>query len=166
MKILTKNAIYIQKNDLAYLMTTIPNVPDNIITKAIKQGEMIIDNTHRYEFIKFTKKNEIEYLNKQDWILDYNSIKNLTEKEMITLGQNIVKERNILAKKFNAMPEEKRLQSLYMEIQCGQLEFKMNSLRDYIFYKQGKIKMSIPKPEEQKDKTIKVLVKSIFHKAK
>lgn len=166
MKILTKNAIYIQKNDLAYLVTTIPNVPDNIIKKAIKQGEMIIDNTHRYEFIKFTKKNEIEYLNKQDWILDYNSIKNLTEKEMITLGQNIAKERNILAKKFNAMPEQKRMQSLYMETQCSQLEFKMNSLRDYILYKQEKIKMTLPRTEEQKDKSIKVLVKSIFQKTK
>ena len=160
MKVLKNNAIYIQKNDLAYLVTTVQNVPDSIISKAVKYGEMIIDNKHRYEFIKFTKKSDIAYLNKQNWLLDYNSIKDLTEKEMIKMGENIAKERNRLAKKFNSLPVEKRMQGLYMELECSQLEYKMNSLRDFILYQQGRISMDLPK--EEKDSKLKILVKSIF----
>ena len=56
MKIITENAAYVQKND-----------------------------NNRYEFVKFEDKNEIEFFKNLDWMVDYNSVKDLNEEDFLNL---------------------------------------------------------------------------------
>lgn len=52
--------------------------------------------------------------------------------------------RMVLRKKYNAMSVEKRRENAHMVEECDLLEFKMYSLRDIIWFKQGAIEMTLP----------------------
>ena len=59
MKIITDDAIYIQKNDITYLNQYLSLnkllIPTSIFEKVFGSNIVIIDNSNRYEFIKFDK---------------------------------------------------------------------------------------------------------------
>ena len=145
MKILKDNKIYVQKNDMAYLNSSDLPIPGSIFMKVFGQGITIIDDSNRYEFIEFTKPEEVEFFRSLDWIVDYDSVKDLTEEEIIELGQSVAAERNNRAKKFNAMSEAKRKQqyaSVMAELEL--LDFKMYTLRDIIMFKNGELEFTLP----------------------
>ena len=144
MKIITEKAVYVQKNDIAYLNNTDLPIPASIFMKVFGKGIVIIDDSNRYEFEKFEEQNEREFFKDLDWIVDYNSVKELTDEEIIEIGQGIAKKREQMAKKFNAMSESERKKNRDMVTQCELLEFKMYSLRDILWFKQGYLKMTLP----------------------
>ena len=173
MKIITDDAIYIQKNDITYLnqYLSLNNllIPTSIFEKVFGSNIVIIDNSNRYEFIKFDKPEEIEFFQGIDWIIDYNKVKDLSEKDIITLAKNIAEEKNGIAKRFNSMIPEKRKKNINMTFQYELLDFKIYSLRNILWFKQGHIKMDLPKwidfPNEVKQaKGVKKLIKTIFNK--
>lgn len=144
MKIITENAIYVQLNDIAYLNQTDLEIPVSIFMKVFGGNTVIIDDSNRYEFVKFNLSKEIEFFKGIDWILDYNEVKDLSEEEIIKLGQSIAKEKNSIAHKFNSMKPKKQKDNMNMVSQCELLDFKMYSLRDVLLFKQGHIKIDLP----------------------
>ena len=173
MKIITKDAAYVQKNDITFLNNTDIPIPASIFLKMFGTGVVIIDDSNRYEFMKYEEKDEIEFFKNLDWIIDYNEVKDLTEEEFIKFGQSIADEKNAIAKKFNAMSNEEKENNMNMVSECELLDFKMYSLRDILWFKQGHLKMTLPKIEESyietneptdNSKGIKKLVKTIFKK--
>lgn len=144
MKIITQNAVYVQKNDIAYLNQTDLPILASIFLKVFGHGIVIIDDSNRYDFEKFEDASEIEFFSELDWIVDYNSVKDLSDEEIIEVGQSIVKERNQIAQQFNSMAEDERKENLGMVTQCELLDFKMSSLRDILLFKQGYLKMTLP----------------------
>lgn len=171
MKIITENKAYVQKNDIAYLNQSDLPIPASIFMKVFGNGITIIDNSNRYEFVEFSDPNEIEFFKNLDWIIDYNGVKNLTDKELIALGQAAVEEQNGIATRFNALSIEERRQNHSMVTRCELLEFKVYSLKDIYWFKQGKLKIELPKgidspTNSKEEKGIKRLFKSIFNKGK
>lgn len=170
MKIINDNSAYVQKNDIAYLNQTDLSIPVSIFMKVFENGIVIIDNSNRYEFVKFETPKEIEFFKGLSWMINYNDIKDLSEKEIIELGQNIAQERNEIVIKFNSMTEEERKENMNMVQQCDFLDFKMYSLRDFLWFKQGHIKMELPEgveyPADFHDQKsgVQKLIKSIFNK--
>ena len=173
MKIITENAVYVQKNDIAYLTHTDLPIPASIFRKVFSNEMTIIDDSNRYEFEKFEDDNEIEFFKGLDWIVDYNSVKDLSDDEIIEIKQNIVQARSQIAEQFNSMSEDERKENLGMITQCELLVFKIYSLRDILWFKQGHLKMNLPEgvdyPEEfipKDEKGIQKLMKRIFPKRK
>ena len=173
MKIITENAVYVQKNDITYLNHTDLPIPASIFIKVFGNGVVIIDDSNRYEFEKFEDNHEIEFFKRLDWIVDYNSVKDLSDDEIIEIGKSIAQSKNQIAKQFNSMSENERKENLEMVTQCELLDFKMYSLRDILWFKQGHLKMTLPEgvdyPEEsvQKDeKGMQKLMRRIFPKRK
>lgn len=171
MKIITNHVAYIQKNDIAYLNQTDLVIPASIFMKVFGDGTTIINDSNRYEFVEFDAPEEIDFFKNIDWMIDYNEIKDLSEEEMISLGQSIAKERNSIAQKFNSMTEEQKEENMNIVTQCDLLDFKMYSLRDILWLKQGRIKMELPEvidltAELEQEKGIKNLIKTMFHKKK
>ena len=167
MKIIYENCVYVQKNDIGFLNQTDMPIPGSIYMKVFENNEVtIIDNSNRFEFIKFTKPNEIEYFKNINWMIDYNDVFNLTEDEIIELGNKIAKERNDIAKKYNAMSQEDRKKNYSLIRECELLDFKMYSLRDIMLHKQGKLSFTIPTPKKKraKKKGIKKLLKEFKEK--
>ena len=139
--------------------------------KVFGNGMVIIDDSNRYEFEKFEDVDKIEFFKGLDWIVDYNSVKDLSDDEIIEIGQSIAQLKNQIAQKFNSMSEDEREENLDMVTQCELLDFKMYSLRDILWFKQGHLKMTLPEgidsPKEfnqKKEKGIQKLMKRIFNK--
>lgn len=144
MKIITNDAAYVQKNDIAYLNQTDLDIPASIYLKACETGTFIVDDSNRYEFIRFNKSDEIQFFKNQDWILDYNQVKDMTEDELIEYGEKIITQYNELAEAFNALNEQERIQNTELDMRCDLLGFQIFSLHDFIFYRKGLLEMQLP----------------------
>ena len=164
MKIITKNAAYVQKNDIAYLYHTNIEIPASIFIKVFGKDIVIIDDNNRYEFEKFEDANEIEFFSKLDWIVDYNLVKDLSVDQIIEVGKQLAQTKNQIAKKFNAMSQKNRMKNYEMVTQCELLDFEMHSLRDIVLCKQGYLDMDLPKDFNRKKENIiqKLKLKRIF----
>ncbi len=169
MKIITENAVYVQKNDITYLNHTDLPIPASIFMKIFGNGIVIINDSNRYEFEKFEDDSEIEFFKGLDWIVDYNSVKDLSDDEIIEIGQNIAQVKNQIAEQFNLMSEDERKENLGLVTQCELLDFKMYSLRDILWFKQGHLPMTLPEgidyPEgfvQKGEKGIQKLIRRIF----
>lgn len=171
MKIITDNAVYVQKNDIAYLINTDLAILASIFMKVVGIGIVSIDDNNKYEFFTFEAPDEIEFFKGVDWMIDYNEVKDLSEEETIALGQSIAEEKNNIAQRFNSMKPEERKENMNMVFQCELLDFKMYSLRDVLWFKQGHIKMELPEGVDlpvgfEQEKGIRKLIKTIFNKRK
>ena len=146
MKVFANNKVYIQKNDLAYFMRGAEgvSVPSSIIDKVFGQVFIVTDE-NRYEFVEFSSPEEIEFFKKCDWMVDYNLFDSMTEEEIIEYGCQINAERNKIATSFNELSEEEREKQYIQEsTKIELLEFKMWSVRDVLWHKQGHLKFPLP----------------------
>lgn len=169
MKIITDNKAYVQLNDMGCLINSNISIPSSIIMKVFGKGATIIDDRNRYEFIEFNEPGEIEFFKNLDWMIDYNSIKDLVEEEIIEMGKKIAEENNAIAQIYNAMTSEEQGNHEDLIFQSELLQFKMFSLRDVLWLKQGHISMKLPDefvPDSRNDspKGIKRLFKNFFNK--
>ena len=169
MKIITDNAVYVQKNDMIYLNQSDLEIPTSIFMKVFGGGVVIIDDRNRYEFVEFNAPEEIEFFKGIDWMIDFNKVKDLSEKEIIAFGQSIAEERNRIAQKLNSMTQEEIKENMNMVSQYELLDFKMYSLRDVLWFKQGNIKIELPEgvtlpADFKQEKGIKKLIKTMFNK--
>lgn len=144
MKIITSDAVYVQKNDIIMLNHTDLAIPASIFMQVFGSGIVIIDDSNRYEFEKFEEKDEIVFFNKLDWIVDYNEVKDLDENQIIEMGQSIAEQQNDIARKYNGMTNEERKKNSQLVMEHELLGFKMNSLRDFLWFKQGHIQFDLP----------------------
>ena len=85
MKILCKNKLYIQKEDLIIIKEEYETLPD-FIEVAIKKS--INDN----DFVKINNKGQIGYISLIKWIIDFNTYKDITTDEYNKLYQDNLKE--------------------------------------------------------------------------
>lgn len=152
MKIITSEAVYVQKNDIAFLNQTNLAIPASIFLKVFGNGVTIINDKNRFEFIKFEEESEIEFFRSLDWIVDYDSVKDLDESQIIELGQTVAQQKNQIAKKYNAMSNNKRRENQSMVYECERLDFKMYSLRDILWFKQGRIHFDLPSISKDDEK--------------
>lgn len=173
MKIISDTKVYVQKNDIAFLNQSDLPIPASIFMKVFGNGIVIIDDSNRYEFVEFAAPEEIEFFKGIDWMIDYNEVKDLSEEETIELGQSIAQAKNEIAQKFNSMNPEDREKNMNMVSQCELLDFKMYSLRDVLWFKQGHIPMELPdgieypidlKDTSKKENGIKRLLKRFSSK--
>lgn len=144
MKIITENAVYVQLNDMGFLNQTDLPIPATIYLKTFGQGPTTIDDRNRFDFIKFEEPSEIEYFRSLDWMIDYNEVKDLDESALMELGQSISATRNAIADQFNAMTAKEQSENQQMVEECEMLDFKIYSLRDIIWYKQGRLPITMP----------------------
>ena len=144
MKIFANNKVYVQNNDLSYLLHNAKEIPASIFEKVFT-GIFIVTDKNRYEFIEFSKPEEIEFFKKSEWIVDYNSLDGMNEEQIIEYGQQINKKRNQIAESFNKLSKNER-EKQYDEItsQIDLLEFQMLSVRDILWHKQGNLEFSLP----------------------
>lgn len=145
MKIFKDNSVYVQKNDMVNLNHTDIPIPASIFLKVFGQGITVIDETNRYEFIEFNAPEEIKFFQEQDWIVDYNAIRDLTEEELMELGQSIAQDKNAKAKAFNKLPKKQRQQKYQSVVSSLELlDFKMYSISDMIMFKRGELEFPLP----------------------
>lgn len=166
MKIFTDNAVYVQKNDIDYLGQTYLEIP---VPK--KNFDSIVDDSNRYEFVEFNAPEEIQFFREMDCIIDYNEVKDLSEEEIIKLKESVRNEHETIITRYNSLPVEERIKDYKIITQCDLLEFKFYSLRDFLWLKQGDLKMKLPEEVDsptklKEEKENKKLSNTMFNNSK
>ena len=144
MKIITEDAVYVQKNDFAFLNQSDLTIPASIYLQALDRGIITIGNDNRYDFFKFTEPHEIEFFKEIDWIIDYYDIKDLSIKDIFDLANKISDERRDIAFKYNSMTAAEKENNIHLFNRAEFLNYQLYSLRDFVWFKQGKLKFKLP----------------------
>lgn len=58
----------------------------------------MIDDSNRFEFVKFEEESEVEYFKNLDWIVDYYTLKDMRVEKIIEIGQKVAQEKMLLLK--------------------------------------------------------------------
>lgn len=134
MKIVTDNAAYLQKYFLDVLinatLVTGEGVPVSLFDVVNKR---VFKKSEEKDFIKFTKKDEIEFLKNADWIIDYNEYIDKSVEEIEELISNVDLEGNELNEYYASLSEEKRAEEYgLLSIKAKMLKYKRESLVDVL----------------------------------
>lgn len=71
-------------------------------------------------------------------------VKDLDESQIIEMGQSIAEQQNDIARKYNGMTNDERSKNGQLVMKHELLGFKINSLRDFLWFKQGHIQFDLP----------------------
>lgn len=133
--------VYVQKGDMAYVTHSCDTFPGALLDDFFSEM-VIINGDNRNEFVRFTNPSEIEFFENQDWIINYREFVNLTEEEIIAKGKEVIDELNEVAQKHNESKDAEEKDKLYRRHEL--LEYKLQSIKEFLWYKQGHIKYDIP----------------------
>lgn len=101
MKIVTDEEILVQKKDLISLLYDGNQMPQSIVETIFEGGYIVVDGNNKNDFVRFTLPSEINYLNNIKWILDYSSLKSLTDEELKRLEDVFVKRHANVKEKYS-----------------------------------------------------------------
>lgn len=144
MKIKFKNTMYVQKKDILYLTQSNILIPKYIYIKLLELHTFPINETNKYEFIRFNKIEEINFFNSINWIINYDDINKLNNNEIIKLATKIKLEQNEITNKMRkiANKSKEELMDLITEYELKNHEFY--SLRDIYWIKEGQLNIEMP----------------------
>ena len=167
-----QEVVYVQKYDMMFIMHNCDSLPAALMEDFFSDI-VIINGDNRFEFVRFTDPSEVEFFKKQDWIIDYADYKDLTEEEIMEKGMGVIDEINAVAQEFNDSSSEKQRATLYDRHEL--LNAKLDSVKVFLWYKQGHIHFQLPVVEEdnhmvyvgddklnKKESGIKRLAKRLF----
>lgn len=136
-----QEVVYVQKYDMMFVTHNCETMPAALLNDFFSDI-VIINGDNRFEFVRFTDPAEVEFFRDQDWIIDYADYKDLSEEEIMEKGRGVVDELNAVAQEYNESKSEKRRAELYNRHEL--LDAKFDSVRQFLWYKQGHIKFSLP----------------------
>ena len=108
MKIVTDEEILVQKKDLVSLLYDDNQMPQSIVETIFGERYIVVDGNNKNDYIRFTLPSEISYLNNIEWILDYSSLKSLTDEELKRLEDVLAKRHTSIKEKYLAMSKEEK----------------------------------------------------------
>lgn len=138
-----KKKVYVQLNDVMMLMQLDSFIPAEVMQKIFSKV-FIVTDSNRFEFAEFVEPSTVSFFEECDWIPDFRHYRNMTEEEFLADGRNIADEMKSIAKQWNAMNENERAQNEDFLNRYKQLEFKMHSIAEILWTKQGHKVMPFP----------------------
>lgn len=150
MKIITEGKVYAQLDDIVTIISNFPafstSIPESFFNTAYngQNGLLTVDDTNRYKFIEFNAADSIEFFKKLDAVIDYDEFKDVPDDEIIATGTKIYEEITEIAEKYNAMDSEQKKANQAMVVRANLLVFRMYDLRNFLWFRQGHIKMTLP----------------------
>lgn len=177
MKIITEGKAYVQLVDLAQLINILPETnikcPKSIIDKYF---DILSSDCYKFSFIKFIDKDEIDFFTNFDYIINYNELKNLNYNQLLQYMDSIVKKRDEILNQFSTLPKDIKNEKYNKEvIKYNYLNYKINSVCDFLCFRQGLINMTMPEDVLYKKDNNKLLtsannekkhIRRLFHKRK
>ncbi len=139
-----KEVVYVQMNDLAYLMHSDEAVPAVIVNEVFGKGVVIIDDRNRNDFVRFDNPTAVSYFKEADWIPDFKFYYKLSEQELMDHAQGIVDEMNKIAEEFNAIPDNERKSHMDLRNRHELLDYKYSTLPRILWYKKGLEEIPLP----------------------
>jgi hypothetical protein len=124
--------IYVQLKDILYLRENDVDMPDSIIRKVFPDDQSIINKNNILSYMGFNDEMEIEFFNRQDFIIDLNEYKNLSLKAIEEKGNQLIELINKIAIKYNDLNNEDREINRDIKQMYNHLKYKLDSIA-YIY---------------------------------
>lgn len=161
MKIITNHVVYVQKVDLEFFKYRLHSLPQSISSKVFENSEIDVDDFNIYDFFRFEDVSDIEFFKSIDWIIDYDSVRNLTDIEIKEMGKACVERLEQITKKLYVMTSDNKDYENVL-LQYKLLNYQIASLNDIIDFKSGLLKMTLPDEGNKLQK----LIRKLFTKRK
>lgn len=150
-----KEAVYVQMQDIMHLNHSDMPIPASIYTK-VYTGVVIVDNSNRFNFVKFDEEHEVKFFKELEFVIDYDQYKDLTDEQLKEEYQKLAIKANGIAEKLNAMTPDEIEQNRHLLLEYENLEYMLNFLSEIYAIKHGKREMPFPEfvemPKKRKKK--------------
>ncbi len=160
MKIIRNDIIYIQLEDINYIVSRNFKFPRNIVIRTIEQGYVAIDEINKYDFICYKDTDIVDYFKDLDVIVNYDELKELSVNELRNKCDSYLDQKDMLLDSFNEMALEEKIVNHSILEEVNNIEYKYYQTNKYLLFKCGYDSFNLPK-ELQKEKKI---FKNIFKK--
>ena len=142
------NKVYVHPHDLCKIFDSDIKVPNSIFMKFFNENVVydfnsIFDNNN-LEFIEFDTKEELEFFESLDWIVDYKEFIKLSENEIKDKMNNISIEIDEITDKYNSMSEIEKEKNIKLYKKADLLSFKFKSINEILLFKQNKKEFNLP----------------------
>lgn len=134
----SKRVVYVQRNDLAILDSSSLTIPGSCLITGL------VDDSNRFNFVRFEDPRIVEFFEGIDWIVDYKSLKGRDDEEFADAYNEVVSEMNNIADAYNGLLEFERKDHQDMLERYELLEYKKNSICSIYDALNGKIDMPFP----------------------
>ena len=101
MKVFKDGKLYVNKNDLLILRKSKYQVPVSVFGG--RESNLILLGTEKHVFLEFSDEKDIEFFKKIDWIVDYDSVKDLDLEVLKKLMVNTKSTMNMLRARLDSM---------------------------------------------------------------
>lgn len=119
-------------------------IPASIYTKVFSASVTIVNDSNRFNFVKFTEKHEVIFFKELDFIIDYDQYKDLTDEQLDKEGRELTNKANKIAEKWNSMSVDEREQNSNLIEEHKNIEYMLHFLAEIIAIKHGKSSMPFP----------------------
>ena len=146
MKIKMGDKVFLQRYDVAFVLQSVSDSPESIFYEAIDEnGVFAMSGKDRFDFVPFKKESSIEWILKQEWILDLSQYVDIPIPDLKDLHKDWFRKYRALIEDFNK--ENIAYQILHLEELCKKADLedqKLFSLGIMIQYLEGKINFNLP----------------------
>ena len=153
MKIITNDYCYINKIDIANLIYFKYDVPEDIHKKAFPSGLPIVTEYNEYDYIEVDMNKNKDFVNTikdLDWIIDLQDLNNAHSKELLDILKSYIITRSIIIRRFNTMKYDEKKKNFGMKNRCDLIDVKIKTLKDYLSYRLGLIKLYTPEKAKKR----------------
>ena len=175
MKIISDNAVYVQKSDIMQVMQFERTIPAEIVESMFTSGPIIINSSNCFDFVKFTSPASMEFFAGLDWIVDYGEVKDMPEEDILALCNSLADDYNAIAETYNNLTPHQRKINHTLSTECDKKGYKIDGLREFVWFRRGDLPVTIPdefdlpesygiKPKERKN--VVKRIRTLFNKNK
>lgn len=139
-----KEFVSVQLGDIAFLSNaTDIAIPASIFTKVFN-GVVIVDDSNRFDFVKFEEPLEINFFKSMEWIIDYNKYMAFSDEELEKQFNEEVQAIDKIVYTYNAMSKEEKSknQNLILDYDCR--NYKIGFINEISLIKDGISEIKIP----------------------
>lgn len=147
MKIVRGNYVYIELFEYKFLLNNLNHLPDEVKNEIFCGRDTIIldEKIDEREFICIEGENLIKFLNNLEYFIDYDKVKKLDYISVCELYNDLHDELDKLKEELNDNSKFKSIETLNRILnKLNQIELRCESLKHYLHFLEGRIKLFLP----------------------
>lgn len=139
-----KEVVYVQRHDMMYINSEmdIP-IPASVFLKFFN-GITIVDDSNRFEFVKFEGEEAVNYFKELEFIIDFDHYKGFTDEQIDKEAEELAAKANEIAEKWNAMTKKKRKENISLREEYNKIGYMIQFLYVILSVKNKKREMPFP----------------------
>ena len=141
-----RDVVYVQMQDIMFIENELDDIaiPASIMNYFFSKSFVIVNDSNRFDFVKFDKEPEVAFFKTLNFIIDYNDYKDLTDEQFQERLKNVVDEYNNLVNKWNKMSKAEHKKNMNLLVSLQKLEYTIKFILELYDKKNGNSSMTLP----------------------